>query len=341
MVNVLVTGHQGYIGSTLVDELQKRGHTVVGFDTGFFADCLASDATDADRSFKGDTRSPLDEAFVGVDAVIHLAALSNDPMGALDPTLTEDINVRGTQLVAEAAKRAGASHFLFASSCSVYGAGDGDTILDESSPVAPITEYAKSKAASEAILRELSDENFKITALRAATVFGYSARPRLDLVINELAANSVVDGEVRLKSLGTSWRPFVHVNDLVNAYIEILETGGADAPFSAFNVGSEETTFRIIDVANAIAEQTGAKLVIEEGAQADLRNYRVSFDLFRETFPGWSVEWNLERGVDDLVANFKASGLDRETQEGDKYRRLPHLEKLRAANVIDERFKLV
>lgn len=340
-MRVCVTGSEGYIGSVLLPRLRSEGHEVVGLDTGYFSDCYIDPETELTPYRRVDVRDVVPDNFSGFDAVIHLAGLSNDPLGDLNQRLTNDINVVGTERVASAAKRAGVSRFVFASSCSVYGAGDGDSELLESSPVAPLTAYARSKVAGEDFLSGLADAAFSCVSLRAATVFGASPRTRLDLVLNELTAQAVAGLPVRLSSSGTAWRPFLYIDDLCDAYLAVLAADPSDRPATAFNVGSERATFQVIRAAEVIAELTGSELVVHPDAPTDIRNYRVNFNAFSEAYGTWNASHSVDEGILALVRHFEACRITPATVTSPRLRRLPHLEYLQRAGVLGVDMRMV
>jgi len=294
-------------------------------DAGYFAGCDLADAI-APRDFiLGDVRDVQAELFESIDVVIHLAGLSNDPLCDLDPQLTYDVNVGGTERVARAARDAGVRHFVFASSCSIYGPGDNDTELTESDPRQPLTAYAESKVVGEDLLDLLATDAFRCTSLRAGTVYGPSSRLRLDLVLNELTAMAVIRKSVSLNSSGTAWRPFIYVNDLCHAYAATIETGPSAAHHRAYNVGSKGSTIQVLQAAAAICAATGAELVASPGAPDDARNYRVNFDLFAAAFSDWQPRFDLHHGVDSLARFLRASEITPDTLNSTRFRRLPHL----------------
>lgn len=321
---VAVTGAAGYIGSTLVPHLIERGHDVVSFDTGYFTDCyLKPELREKSSSFiQKDVRKMVAADLAGFDTVIHLAGLSNDPLGDINASLTEDINSRGTVNVAQAAKDAGVGHFIFASSCSVYGGGAGDRTLSELDPADPLTQYASSKLDGEDYLKEIKSDSFRVTSLRVATVFGFAPRLRLDLVINELTAQAVVGQPITLNSLGNAWRPFIHVDDLASAYSTILEAEAEEFNHDVYNMGTESTTSTIIEIANLISAATGVEVRVKDGASPDSRNYRVSFERFRSDFPLWSPQFDTAGGVNDLVAKLQSYGFAEADLANSSFRRL-------------------
>jgi len=313
-MKVLVTGNLGYVGTVLTADLQRHGHLVAGYAAGFFAPCLIVDAAAPDEQLFGDTRS-FAEDLRGFDAVVHLAALSNDPLGELDPRLTDDINVGGLRRVAEAAKAAGIRRFVFASSCSLYGKSDGDMPLDETCAQNPLTAYARSKVAGERVLAELTDERFRPIALRFSTAYGWSPRLRLDLVVNNLVASGLASGVIALESDGTPWRPLVHVRDMAQA-IRTIATAVAHA------LGDAPVTMR----------------PASEGG--DQRSYSVDFARVRATFPAFAPAWNLERGIAELVANMRGK-MDAEIFAGPRYFRIRRIHELLAAGTIDNQLRLL
>lgn len=324
---VAVTGAAGYIGSSLVPHLLARGHEVVSFDNGYFTDCYVTpELREASSDFiRKDVRDITAADLAGFDTVIHLAGLSNDPLGDINASLTEDINSRGTINMAQAAKEAGVGHFIFASSCSVYGGGAGDKILSELDPADPLTQYASSKLDGESYLNSIEDENFRTTSLRVATVFGFAPRLRLDLVINELTAQAVVGRPITLNSLGNAWRPFVHVEDLSSVYSTVLEADAAEFNHNVYNVGTKSTTSTILEIANLISAATGVEVSIKAGASPDERNYRVSFDRFSEDFPSWTAKFDTAGGVNDLVENLQRYNFAEEGLTDSSFRRLPRI----------------
>lgn len=333
-MRVLVTGSEGYIGSVLVPLLRRRGHQVRCLDAGYFADCNLLDGSEPPAFTAGDVRDVQVETFESIDAVIHLAGLSNDLLGDVDPALTYDVNVVGTERVARAARDAGVSRFVFASSCSVYGPGDHDSELTESATRNPLTAYARSKASGEDLLDELATETFRCTSLRAATVFGPSPRIRLDLVLNELTAMAIVNKSVSLNSSGTAWRPFIHIDDLCQAYAATIEAGPSDSCSSVYNVGSAAATLQVVQAAAAISEETGVPLIAKPGAPHDARSYRVNFDRFAATFPGWHPDFDLPHGLAALARFLRAAAISGDTLSSSRFRRLPHLVDLMKDGIV-------
>lgn len=332
VVRVLVTGHEGYIGSVLTGRLLASGHSVVGLDAGLFATCLIGPAPEPVESVRGDVRDVTPAECAGVDAVIHLAALCNDPLGNLDPDLTDAVNHRATVRLAAAAKAAGVTRFLFASSCSLYGAGAGGVKLTESAAFEPVTPYGVSKVHAEAGLHELADDGFSPTCLRNATAYGFSPRLRGDLVVNELAAWALLAHEVPLRSDGMAWRPLVHVEDIAAAFVALLEAPRESVHDRAFNVGRSEENYLVRDIAELVAEVVpGSRLSIAAGAGHDLRDYQVSCDLIQAEAPGFRPQWTLRAGVEHLVESYRRHGLTVDDLAARRFERLARIRDLHAA----------
>jgi nucleoside-diphosphate-sugar epimerase len=337
-MKVLVTGNQGYVGTVMTPLLAAAGHEVWGLDTGFYEDCLLGPAGESGvaRQIVKDVRDV--EAFdlAGVEAVVHLAALSNDPLGALNPALTEAINHQGSMRLARAAKQAGASRFLFASSCSIYGQGGGAALTEEAS-FQPLTAYAVSKVETEAGLRELADDAFSPVYLRNATAYGFSPRLRLDIVVNNLTGWAVTTGKVRLLSDGRAWRPLVHVEDMSRAFVAALAAPRERIHDQAFNVGREQDNRRIRDLATAVAGIVpDCEVTIAEGAATDARDYNVSFAKVRRLLPEFVPQWDVERGIRQLHKAYVRHRLDFARFDGREFTRLKQLQHLLATQQVGE-----
>jgi nucleoside-diphosphate-sugar epimerase len=336
-MRILVTGHDGYLGSILMTRLCEAGHEVVGLDIGLYADCLLGPAPDPVPTVRVDLRDVAPEHCTGFDAVLHLAALCNDPIGNLNPDLTYDINHRATVRLARAAKAAGVARFLFSSSCSLYGSGLDDRPLDETAGFAPVTPYGESKILSEQSLRELADDDFSPSFLRNATAYGFSPRLRGDLVVNDLTAHALLTGTVRLLSDGMAWRPLVHVEDIAAAFTALLEAPRELVHAKAYNIGRTEENYLIRDVAELVAEVLPeSRVAFAEGAGTDLRNYRVSCDLIATEVPGFAPQWTVRKGVEQLVEAYHRYGLTLDAFTGERFQRLKRIQALRAAGRIDE-----
>lgn len=336
-MRVLVTGHRGYIGSVLLQVLADAGHDVVGLDTDYYRECDFGELPDARPSLARDVRDVTPQDLDGFDAVVHLAALSNDPIGDLNAAWTYSINRDATIDLARAAKQAGVPRFVFASSCSMYGAAGGDSPLDEESELRPLTPYAESKVQAETALQSLAGDGFTPVAMRNATVYGASPRLRLDIVLNNLVAWAVTTGAIRLQSDGTPWRPLVHVRDVARATNALLEAPLELVARAPFNIGSAEQNYRIGELAEIVRRQLPeCEIVYAEGAAPDPRSYRVDFSRFAETFPRFTFEWTAERGVEELTSAYAAYGLTLEDFQGHRFVRLNQLRRLLDARLLDD-----
>jgi nucleoside-diphosphate-sugar epimerase len=334
-MRVLVTGSHGYVGSVVAPFLSAAGHDVLGLDTFFYRGCdFGADATPVPTRER-DVRDVEPLELEGFDAIVHLAALSNDPLGDFDPALTEQINCDATLRLARAAREAGVRRFVFASSCSMYGASGSDDALDEGAPLRPLTAYAESKVRSEEGLFELAGPDFVPISMRNATVFGVSPRLRLDIVLNNLAAWSHTTGQIRLLSDGRSWRPLVHVRDVAKATLAMLGAPEEDVRGEAFNVGSDEQNYLIRELADLLTEITGCGVEFAGDSAADHRSYRVAFSKLRRAFPDLTLDWNAERGANELVDAYRRVGLSWDEFDGDRYTRLRKLRQLLDTGALD------
>ncbi|MFF8902410.1 NAD-dependent epimerase/dehydratase family protein [Streptomyces lydicus] len=331
-MRVLLTGHQGYLGTVMAPVLKAAGHEVVGLDAGLFADCVLGPTPADPQGHRVDLRDVTAEHVAGVDAVIHLAALSNDPLGSLAPELTYDINHHASVRLARLARDAGVRRFLYASTCSVYGAaGDPDlsNLVAEDAPLRPVTPYAESKVRVEDDLHDLADGDFTPVYMRNATAFGYSPRLRADIVLNNLVGHALLSGEVLVLSDGTPWRPLVHAADIARAFTAALTAPREAVHDQAFNIGSEINNVTVAEIAEQVADAVpGSKVNITGETGADPRSYRVDFSRFRAAIPGFDCEWNVKRGALELA---DAYGKFRLTKE-DFERRFTRLAVLRAAS---------
>jgi nucleoside-diphosphate-sugar epimerase len=340
-MRVLVTGHEGYLGSVLVPRLLAAGHDVVGLDTGLFADCTLGPAPKDVPTLRVDLRDVTADHLqeVSPDAVMHLAALCNDPLGNLDPDLTYDVNYRSTVRLAQAAKDAGVTRFLFSSSCSLYGAGTDDTPLDENAEFNPITPYGESKILSEQGLVELADDDFSPVFLRNATAYGFSPRLRGDLVVNDLVGGALRTGQIGLRSNGMAWRPLVHADDIASAFIALMEAPRETVHARPFNVGQSDENYLIRDVAELVREVVGGSVTFAEGAGADARNYRVSCDRIVREVPSFRPQWTLRKGIEQLAEAYQRYDLKLDDLMGERHQRLKRINALHEAGRLDSRLR--
>jgi nucleoside-diphosphate-sugar epimerase len=333
-VKVLLTGHRGYIGSVVAPMLRERGHDVVGLDSGLFEGCDFA-AVDEIPALRVDLRDIELDHLAGFDAVLHLAALSNDPLADLDPRLTYEINHEASVRLARLAKRAGVSRFLFSSSCSLYGAA-GDDFLDETASFNPVTAYGESKVLVERDVRLLADASFSPTFLRNATAYGVSARLRGDLVVNNLVGYAYTTGEVLIKSDGSPWRPLVHLRDISAAFIAALEAPRDLVHNESFNVGRTTENYRIREVAEMVQEVVpGSRVVYAVDGGPDLRCYRVDCSKIARRLETFRPAWTVRQGIQELYAAYQAAKLSLADLQGPRYIRLSRIRELLASRTID------
>jgi len=338
-MRVLVTGHKGYIGTTLVPMLQKAGHEVLGLDSDLYRNCTYGDALPKVPEMVKDIRDVEKNDLAGIHAIVHLAGLSNDTLGDLNPELTYEVNHAASVRLAAMAKELGISRFVFASSCSNYGAA-ADGMQDEGATLNPVTPYAISKVMVERDLGELADESFSPVFMRNSTAYGISPRMRFDLVLNNLTAWAYTTGDILLKSDGTPWRPLVHIEDISLAAIGALVAPKEIVHNKAFNVGLNSENYQIRQLAEIVKEivpNCGVKFVA--GAEPDKRNYRVDFSKYAQCFPHHALRWNVKRGVQQLYESYQRAGLEKGTYEGQRYNRISQIKHLMDTGQLDQNLR--
>lgn len=336
---ILVTGHNGYLGSVMVPLLQGAGHEVIGLDMGYFRACtLGTDNTSVPEITK-DLRAIAPPDLQGFDAVIHLAALSNDPIGNLNADWTRQINAEGTVRLATMAKAAGVRRFLFSSSCIMYGMSEA-AVVDETSPLAPQTEYARSKVVAEDALRALADDRFSPVYCRNGTVYGLSPRMRFDTVLNNFMGSAFTTGRVEVHSDGTPWRPVVHVQDVARYFKLMLEAPLQDIHNEAFNMGVESLNLQVREIAEIAVEAVpGAQLTMTPKPGADQRTYKADFSKFSRTFPDFEFQWTARKGAQELYEAFRAIALKFEDFTDKRFTRLRWLDHLLEAGMLDDQLR--
>lgn len=335
-MKVLVTGHHGFIGSVLVPVLQAASHEVTGLDVFFYDGCDLMPGTDVPH-LPVDVRDVRPQHLKGFDAVVHLAALSNDPLGDMRPELTDEINFQATMTVAAAAKAAGVDRFVFASSCSMYGAGRADEAVDETGELRPLTAYAESKVRSELALSELADETFSPVYMRNATAYGASPRLRLDVVLNNFVGCAYTTGRIRILSDGTPWRPLVHIRDIAAATVAMLEAPHEVVHDQAFNVGLDSENYQVAQLAEIVRDVVpGCEIEYAGSGDPDPRSYRVDFGKLSRSLPDLELKWSARAGAVELLEAYRAAGMTFEDFEGPRYTRVKRLKGQLAAGALDD-----
>jgi nucleoside-diphosphate-sugar epimerase len=336
-MRILVTGDKGYIGTVLVSMLLSSSHEVVGLDSDLYERCTFGDQLPTIKSIRKDLRDVVVEDLEGFDAVVHLAALSNDPLGNLNPDLTYEINHRASVKLAKLAKEVGVPRFIFSSSCSTYGAASEEEMLAEEANFNPVTPYGRSKVMVEQDVAKLADDKFSPVFLRNATAYGVSPRLRFDIVLNNLVAWAFSTGKVLIKSDGTPWRPIIHIEDISQAFVAVLNAPRDVIHNQAFNVGRNDQNYRIRDLADMVKETVpGCQIEYAQDAGPDKRTYRVNFSKIERMLPAFKPQWDARKGAQELYEAYCKVDLRLDEFEGPKYKRIDHINQLLSKGLLDQ-----
>lgn len=329
IMRILLTGHKGYIGTVMSGMLMSAGHSVVGLDTNYFEDCTLGQVADIIPEIRKDIRDIVLEDLAGFDAVIHLASLSNDPLGDFDPKITYDINLNATIKLANFAREAGVKRFLFSSSCSIYGAAEGDDFVNEDAPLKPVTPYAESKIRAEETLSKLAGPDFSPVFMRNATAYGFSPRLRADIVLNNLVAWAYTTGKIRIMSDGSPWRPIIHIEDISRAFLIVLAADRQVIHNQTLNIGVNSENYKVRDIANIVKTVVpNAEIEYAGKSGYDPRNYRVDFSKLKNLLPDFSPKWDALSGALELHDAYRVNNIQKDDFLGRKYIRLNQLKHL-------------